>query len=259
MTNKATEYRATKKRLTIETTAAFLLKRRLISKESYSDLAARGEQQMLRLQKLNDAALTQRSSQSATVITPAEAIAALELEIPGTNGKVLNEDAITEAIAAETGIPYMKLDPIKLELNVVTGHVPRPFALRHMIVPVEHTDGIITLAVIDPYDMEAVESLKHAKNLKTRIVLSSKTDVLKIVREFFGFHSSIAAAQAEMQPGVDLGNLEQFVKLKGQGEIDATDSHIVRAVTYLFQYAFEQRASDIHIEPKREKSIVRLR
>ncbi|KWT78281.1 GspE/PulE family protein [Candidatus Magnetominusculus xianensis] len=251
--------KSSKKRLTVETVASFLLKRRLITQERYTDIVARGEELILRLQQLNEAGGAKNSSQGIGVITPAEAIAALELEIPGAKGKLLNEDTITEVIATETGIPYKKLDPIKLALDVVTGHIPRPFALRHMIVPVENTAGVITLAVIDPYDMEAVESLKHAKNLKTRLVLSSKTDVLRIVREFFGFHSSIAAAQAEMQPGVDLGNLEQFVKLKGQGEIEATDSHIVRAVTYLFQYAFEQRASDIHIEPKREKSIVRLR
>ncbi|MBF0517473.1 MAG: type II/IV secretion system protein [Nitrospirae bacterium] len=258
MSTRQTE-KSTKKRLTIETTAAFLLKRGLISGERYLDIAARGEEQMTRLQRLGEGGGSKRSSQVAAVVTPAEAIAALELEIPGANGKLLNEDTITEVIAEETGMQYMKLDPIKLALDVVTGHVPRPFAMRHMIVPVEITGGVVTLAVIDPYDMEAVESLKHAKSLKTRLVLSSKSDVLKIVREFFGFHSSIAAAQAEMQPGVDLGNLEQFVKLKGQGEIEATDSHIVRAVTYLFQYAFDQRASDIHIEPKRDKSIVRLR
>ncbi|MBF0320483.1 MAG: Flp pilus assembly complex ATPase component TadA [Nitrospirae bacterium] len=256
MTTKPTE-KPSRKRLTIENVAAILLKKGLISKERYSDIAARGEEQIVRLRKLYEASGDKRAG--VEVVTPAEAIAALELEVPGTGGKPLNEDTITETIASAVGMPYMKLDPIKLELNVVTGHIPRPFALRHMIVPVDSAGGVITLAVIDPYDMEAVESLKHTKNIKTNLVLSSKTDVLKIVREFFGFHSSIAAAQAEMQPSVELGNLEQFVKLKGQGEIDATDSHIIRAVTYLFQYAFDQRASDIHIEPKREKSIVRLR
>ncbi|MBI5638826.1 MAG: type II/IV secretion system protein, partial [Nitrospirae bacterium] len=101
--------------------------------------------------------------------------------------------------------------------------------------------------------------LQSARKLKIRLVLSSKSDIVKIIREFFGFRVSISAAEAEMSPGLELGNLEQYVRLKGQGEIEATDQHIVNAVEYLLHYAFDQRASDIHIEPKKDKSYVRLR
>jgi general secretion pathway protein E len=82
---------------------------------------------------------------------------------------------------------------------------------------------------------------------------------LKIITEFYGFRSSVTAAAKEMSSGVDLGNLEQFVKMKSVADIEATDKHIVNAVEFLFRYAFDQRASDIHIEPKRDKSLVRLR
>jgi general secretion pathway protein E len=90
-------------------------------------------------------------------------------------------------------------------------------------------------------------------------VLSPKTDILKIITEFYGFRSSVTAAAKEMAAEVDLGNLEQFVKMKSVSEIEATDKHIVNAVEFLFRYAFDQRASDIHIEPKREVTEVRLR
>src|SRR5439155_10504693 len=87
----------------------------------------------------------------------------------------------------------------------------------------------------------------------------TNADIRKIAVEFWGFRKSVKAAQADLQTGVDLGNLEQFVRARGVAEIDPTDKPVVQAVWYLFNYAFEQRASDIHIEPKRELSQVRLR
>ncbi|HLC19231.1 MAG TPA: GspE/PulE family protein [Thermodesulfobacteriota bacterium] len=162
-------------------------------------------------------------------------------------------------MAEDAGLPYRKLDPLKLNLDVVTSKIPRPFAQRHLIVPVEEREGRITLAVADPFNLEAVESLKRASKMTPELVLSSKTDILKLVREFYGFRYSVGAAEKEFAPSTELGNLEQYVRLKGSTEIEATDQHIVNAVEYLLHYAYDQRASDIHIEPKRERSVVRLR
>ena len=91
-----------------------------------------------------------------------------------------------------------------------------------------------------------------------KLKFAGRTDY-SLVREFFGFRASVMAAQSEITTSVDLGNLEQYVKLKGQQEIESNDRHIVNAVEFLLQYAFEQRASDIHIEPKRDVCLVRLR
>jgi general secretion pathway protein E len=90
--------------------------------------------------------------------------------------------------------------------------------------------------------------------------VSTKSDIIKLIREFYGFKRSIVLAEQELvSPLVDLGNLEQYSKLKSVSEIESTDKHIKNAVEYLFHYALEQRASDIHIEPKRDMGIVRLR
>ena len=192
-------------------------------------------------------------------VSPSEVIASFNFEIPDSDGKILTEDIITETIAKEINIPYVKIDPLKLDLDMVTSHIPRPFAQRHLIVPVEEKDGVLTVAIADPFDMEGIENLKRTTKIKFKLVLSSKSDILRIVREFYGFRHSMMAAQKEMGGGIDLSNLEQYVKLKGQGEIEATDQHVVNAVEYLLRYAYDQRASDIHIEPKRDKSVVRLR
>ena len=245
-----------KKLLTIEFVAQILLKRGLISKEQYSEIILKGNIQKAKLQKYQEPLSSRRFQ--PYIVSPTEVISSFNIEIPGKESAILTDDAITEAIAAEVKLPYVKIDPLKLKLDVVTG-IPRPFALRHLIVPIEEKDGVVTIAVADPFNLDAIESLKHTKEMKIRLVLSSKNDILKIVREFFGFRASVAAAEAEMPDSMELSNLEQYFKLKGHGEIEATDQHIVNAVEFLLNYAFDQRASDIHVEPKREKTFVRLR
>jgi general secretion pathway protein E len=248
-----------KKTLTIEFVAGVLLGRKLISEEQYDNILSKGNAQRTRLQKYQETAYSRRSQQAQYSISPAEVISSFNIEMPGTGGRIMTEDTITEAIAGELGLIYKKIDPLKLDIDVVTRHVPRPFALRHLIVPVEEKEGSVVMAVADPFNLEPIESLRSARKIDIKIVLASKNDILKIVREFFGFRASVSAAAAEIAPGMDLGNLEQYVRLKGQGEIEATDQHIVNAVEYLLHYAFDQRASDIHIEPKREKTFIRLR
>ncbi len=248
-----------KKTLTLEFVAGVLKKKKLLTEAGEKEIAIKGESQRARLRKSQDSFYSSRRLQTISeAVSPAEVISSFELKIPGGE-KYLTEDVITEALASEVGLPYRKIDPLKLNLDTVTSHIPRPFAQRHLIVPIEEKGGIITLAVADPFNLEAVESLKSTLRMKLDLVLSSKTDILKIVREFYGFRYSVGAAEKESQSMGDLGNLEQYVRLKGAVELDATDQHIVNAVEYLLHYAYDQRASDIHIEPKRDRSLVRLR
>ena len=253
---------AEKKTLTVENLADLLLKKILLSREDRTEIMVRGEAQRARLSRFQEGILSRRRVSvpvSIESVSPSEVIASFNFEIPDSDGKILTEDIITETIAKEINIPYVKIDPLKLDLDMVTSHIPRPFAQRHLIVPVEEKDGVLTVAIADPFDMEGIENLKRTTKIKFKLVLSSKSDILRIVREFYGFRHSMMAAQKEMGGGIDLSNLEQYVKLKGQGEIEATDQHVVNAVEYLLRYAYDQRASDIHIEPKRDKSVVRLR
>ncbi|MRR08505.1 type II/IV secretion system protein [bacterium] len=248
-----------KQPLTVERVGQILLAKKLITADQLSDLKVKGDAQRAKLQKYQESTFSRKSSQVQLIITPAEVISSFSLEIPNSNGRLLTEDMITEAVAGELGLPYVKIDPLKLDMDLVTRHVPRPFALRHLVVPVSEQAGTMTLAVVDPFIDEALEDLKKARDIRIKLALASKSDVVKIVREFYGFKASVKAAQAEREVGTDLGNLEQYVKLKGQAEIESSDQHITSAVEYLFHYAFDQRASDIHVEPKRDEAAVRLR
>jgi general secretion pathway protein E len=245
--------------LTVESIAHLLKQRGLLSAAQVKDLLARGKAQQTRLASLHHPGALRRGHPVAEAVSPAEVIASFNLEICDAPGSYLTEDVITEVVADKLGIPYLKIDPLKLNLDVVTAHIPRPFALKHLIVTVAEEPGAITVAVANPFNLHLVDELAAARRLVIRRVLSSKSDILKILREFYGFRASVVAAEAEAASGVDLGNLEQFVRFRGQGEIESNDKHVVAAVEFLLQYAFDQRASDIHIEPKREKSLVRFR
>lgn len=247
------------KKLTFENLAHLMERRGLLSRDQLKDVLARGKAQESRLFSHLHSGTSRRTHAGAELVSPAEVLASFNLEIHGSQGHFLTEDAITDALASAAGLPYFKIDPLKLDLHVVTDHIPRPFALKNLIVAVGESHGVITVAVADPFNEAIVNELASARRLEIRRVLSSKSDILKILREFYGFRASVIAAEAEASTSMDLGNLEQFFKLKGQHEIEGNDTHVVSAVEFLLNYAFDQHASDIHIEPKRETSLIRFR
>jgi len=247
------------RKLTFEKLAHLMVSRKLLSSDQLRDVLARGAAQESRLFTHYHSGASRRTGTGSEIVSPSEVLASFNLEIHGSQGKLLTEDLITEGLAAATALPYLKIDPLRLDLNVVTDHIPRPFALKNLIVAVDESNGVITVAVADPYNEATVNELAAARRLKIKRVLSSKSDILKILREFYGFRASVLAAEAEASSAIDLGNLEQFFKLKGHQDLDVTDRHVISAVDFLLNYAFDQHASDIHIEPKRETSLIRFR
>lgn len=193
-------------------------------------------------------------------ITPVDVLASMELEPEkGADGR-LDEETITRALAAELGMAFKKIDPLELDLELVTQTIPKSFALKHMVLPVESSLDTITVVVYDPFNRQVLEDIERVTKKRVKALISTKSDIIKTISEFYGFKSSIVAADHQMsRPLVDLGNLEQFTRLQSADDISSSDQHITNAVDHLFAYAFDQRASDVHIEPKRDQSIVRLR
>jgi general secretion pathway protein E len=175
-------------------------------------------------------------------------------------GKIIDEDLIYSTLAEVWKVPYKKIDPLTLELNLVTGTISKSFAARHLLLPLMIEEGKLIVATPDPFNYEAIKDVEMVSKLKVKTVLSSKSDIEKLINEFFGFRHSISAAEDLFSTrGIDIGNLEQFVSLKSIDDLPATDQHIVNAVNHLFSYSFDQKASDIHIEPKRDICLVRMR
>ncbi|HEX4621482.1 MAG TPA: GspE/PulE family protein, partial [Myxococcaceae bacterium] len=167
---------------------------------------------------------------------------------------------VTEVAAKAAGVSYRKLDLLKLDMALATRTVSRPFARKHVLLPLEKgQDGALVVAVANPFDHELFENLRRLVGVPVHPVLSAKVDILKAISDIYGFKSTIARAVDDFSGGPEVQNFEQLVSLTGEKELDASDTPIIQAVDYLLRYAFENRASDIHLEPKRDTSVVRLR
>jgi len=245
-------------KLTTDYLSDILLKACMISPEQAREIKVKQDVQRMKLLKARGETLHRGRVHIEEEVSAIEVAASLELEIPGSLGQVLTEDLITEHVAKHACLPFRKIDPLKLNPDTATQILSRAFARRSASIPIERDNDKLVLAVADPYNIEVLENIERMGYKVTRVV-APKTDIMKIITEFYGFRSSVLAAAKEMTSEVDLGNLEQFVKMKSVSDIEATDKHIVNAVEFLFRYAFDQRASDIHIEPKRDSSEVRLR
>ena len=190
--------------------------------------------------------------------SPAEILSRMNLV--NADGVAVDEDRIMPVIARHAKLPYRKIDPLKLNADLITETTTRPFARRHVCIPLERLGSKLTVAVDNPYDLQLIQTLRDVTQHDVAIVVASKTDILKSITEVYGFKQAVKGAVEELtQVGPNLSDLSQFVQLKDVDEIEATDRHVVNAVDYIFHYAFDQRASDIHIEPKRENSVVRMR
>ncbi len=239
-----------------------LLKRGLISKEQTEDIFKKKDtlrQKLEKLQMLRDAS-GGPSSRIINPITIIDIISFLKLDRKDDPTRELDEETIFQVLAEEWRIDYKKIDPLELDLKLVTTTIPRSFAMKHLVLPIAIQDDWLTVATPNPYNLEVMEDISRVSQLKVKPVVSSKSDIIKLINEFYGFRRSIAAAEEQLSgPAIDLGNLEQYVKLREAKDLQSDDRHIVNAVDHLFNYAFDQRASDIHIEPKRNITLVRLR
>jgi general secretion pathway protein E len=233
-----------------------LVKRGLISSEQKKTVGLMKDQQRHLLLK----ARQKNGGAGRAEPNLVEIIAALNLELPDKKGQQLTEEQIMRAVAQDLKLPFKKLDPLELDLEVVTKSIPRQFALKHLLLPFAVRNGVLEVAIQDPDSRVALAEIERANQITIKPFLSTRTDIRKMLAEFFGFQKSITAAENNLAgPAVDLGNLEQYVRIASASEIAVSDQHITAAVDHMFNYAFDQRASDIHIEPKRSQSLVRLR
>ncbi len=193
-------------------------------------------------------------------ISDIELIASFRFKRADFPEQTLDEEMISEAVAKHEGFPFTRLDPLRLDFKLVVDAFGGPFAEKHLVVAVEDRPEALTVAVTDPWDTELLQSLAQFKKKPIRPVMASKGEILRVIAEFHGFRRSMRAAESELASTLpDIANLEALYKVAGLNELEATDQPVVQAVWYLLNYAYDQRASDIHIEPKREDALVRMR
>src|SRR5690349_9738613 len=175
-------------------------------------------------------------------------------------GKALTLDALAEWLAKRVGLGYLHIDPLKIDFAGVTDVMSSAYATRFRILPVGVNTKEATIATAEPFVREWEPELSRIIKRDIKRVIANPLDIERYQVEFYNLAKSIKGAGKANTGASGLSNFEQLVELGRENkQLDANDAHVVRIVDWLWQYAFEQRASDIHVEPRREQGIVRFR
>ncbi len=201
------------------------------------------------------------ASANVQQVNPLVFLAEQKLPDASRPGKLLDMDSILHWLAARSDQSVYRIDPLKINVSVVSEVMSRAFAQRHRILAVEVNPDDVVIASAEPFLHAWEKNLEHVLRKPIRRVLADPRDIARYTEEFYAMAGSVRGAHGASSPEVAPGvtNLEQMLDMGSMKEVDANDQHVVRIVDWLLQYAFEQRASDIHIEPRRKVGNVRFR
>ena len=173
----------------------------------------------------------------------------------------LTLDALCAWLAQRTRLAYVRIDPLHIDFSQVADVMTAGYAARFNILPVECTPERIVIATAQPYALDWQAELGSLAPRKLSLVIANPRHIADAITQFFSLASSVKVARLASTQDLALRhNVEQLVELgRNKTSLDANDQHVVRIVDWLWQYAFAQRASDIHLEPKRDAGLVRLR
>ena len=202
------------------------------------------------------------SAQGRPGLHPLITVAELKLKSMKSPHKILNLEILSEWLAKRVGLPYVHVDPLKVDFSRVADTMSSSYANRFRILPIEVTAKEVVIATSEPLATEWLPEMERILRRPIKRVVANPSDLTRFIAEFFSLARSVkgavakggASAQNSFEQLVELGN----VKAAGR-QYDSNDAHIVQIVDWLWQYAFDQRASDIHLEPRRDQGVVRFR
>ena len=175
------------------------------------------------------------------------------------DGKPLDAEAISQWLAGRAGLKYLRIDPLKVDVGKVADSMSAVYAERHKVLPVQVTAHELVIATSDPFVTDWVPEVERQSRRSVRLVVANPLEITKFTAEFFALAKSVKAA-LKSSSGSGSASFEQLVELnKSNRQLDANDQGVVQVVDWLWQYAFDQRASDIHLEPRREQGVIRFR
>jgi general secretion pathway protein E len=204
------------------------------------------------------ARLTQRYSAGASAQHPLIRLANAGLT-DARNGTALDIEVLTKWLADRCHLPYLRIDPLKVDVARVADVMSINYAERRRSLPVLVGSHEITVATSEPLDRSWVAEIEAHTRKTIKLVVASPDELQRFTTEFYSLSRSVRAAQKSGE-STGLASFEQLVELgKTKGPLDANDQGVVQVVDWLWQYAFDQRASDIHLEPRRDMGAIRFR
>ena len=231
---------------------------RLTVKEVLDELVADGWIDQADAERALAGSRTERSE-----LHPLVVIANKQLRRPQLLHQVLSLELLTEWLANKAGLPYLRIDPLKLDIAAVERLLPfvsYDYAARYQILPIAADAGRVVFATTEPYLNEWQDILRQTLRREIERVIANPLDINRYQMEFYGVSRSVRGAlKGAIEPVSGILNFEQLLELGRRGELSADERPIVQIVDWLLQYAFAQRASDIHLEPRRDQGQIRFR
>ncbi|MBO9513841.1 MAG: Flp pilus assembly complex ATPase component TadA [Variovorax sp.] len=176
-----------------------------------------------------------------------------------SDGKPIDLEMLTQWLAGRAGLAYLRIDPLKVDVGKVADTMSAAYAERHRVLPVQVTPSEVVVATSEPFLTDWIAEVERQARRSVRRVVANPADIQRYTAEFFALAKSVRAAQ-KAGSGANTASFEQLVELgKSNKQLDANDQSVVQVVDWLWQYAFDQRASDIHLEPRREQGVIRFR
>lgn len=198
-------------------------------------------------------------------LDPLDYVISLKIPLPGDNalGRTIDDDILARLMAQEAGLPYRRVEQRDLDLELVTSILPHSFASRHLVLPLGLEEDKLLVGVRHPYYQAVLEDVGLVAEHPTVPVIVPGDQLKKLIGNIYSFRGSVAGAEdlyaGGSRLGFDIGNLEQFVKLKSAAEIADDDQHVKNLIDHILSEALTGKASDIHLEPKRNELLVRMR
>jgi general secretion pathway protein E len=175
------------------------------------------------------------------------------------DGKPLDIETLTQYLAHKAGMDYLRIDPLKVDVGKVSDTMSAVYAERHGVLPVQVSPSEVVVATSQPFVNDWIGEVERQARRSVRMVVANPQDIHRYTAEFFALAKSVRAA-IKSGSGNNATSFEQLVELgKTNKALDANDQGVVQVVDWLWQYAFDQRASDIHLEPRREQGVIRFR
>ena len=199
-----------------------------------------------------------RCSQAQSAQAPLIRLASVSMT-RAADGKPLDIETMTQWLAGRAGLAYLRIDPLRVDVGKVADTMSAVYAERHKVLPVQVTSTEVVIATSEPFVTDWLSEVERQAKRNVRLVVANPLDIAKFTVEFFSLAKSVKAA---LKSGGNAGSasFEQLVELgKTSKQLDANDQGVVQVVDWLWQYAFDQRASDIHLEPRREQGVIRFR
>ena len=174
--------------------------------------------------------------------------------------KLMNADFLSRWLAVESDHEFFHIDPLKLDFTSASKMVSKAYAQRLKIMPISIKGDEAVVATADPYHTDWIPDLERILGMTIKLVVANPLEINRYLPEIYNLASSIDQAnRSKAGDIVGVQNFEQLVELGKDKNLDANEQHVVNIVDWIFKYAFEQRASDIHLEPRREMGTMRFR